>query len=289
MTMNKNTGRRTVTTTNIVTYSTGIESASCVWDEEQVIGLEYTLDLMTRAFTEDNLDAHGYRRPADVFEFEFPGQRFVVFMYDGQINTVITVEDEFIGRLHKAIRREHPVTVGYTKQYDGEDTVRTIEPTSLRITKSGAVTLGGRDRKSGEYRSFRVDHIADVTTHRSKFIIDDAYVARARAAHETAKVQRIRQTAQRVVVGPQGYVGTTSPESAGFSASGWSVIVHLDEEYASVTPTASVRAGVDVLDIIPERVTTEDAFRALAVGRARSTSYTPAQRAAWRTLSKRWA
>lgn len=287
--MNKNTGRRIVTTTNIVTYSTGTESASHVWTEDEMVGMEYTLDLMTRSFTEDTLDAHGYRRPAEVFEYEFPGQRVIVFMYDGEINTVITVEDEFIGRLHKAIRREHPVTIGYTKSYDGEDTVRTVEATSLRITKSGDVTLGGRDRKSGEYRSFRVDRITSLSVHRSKFIVDDAYVARARAARETAKVQRIRQTAQRVVVGPQGYTGTTSPETAGYAASGWSVIVLLDDEYAAVTPTASLRAGVDVLDIIPERVTTEDAFRALAAGRARSTSYSPAQRAAWRTLSKRWA
>jgi hypothetical protein len=92
-----------------------------------------------------------------------------------------------------------------------------------------------------------------------------------------------------VVVGPKGYVGTTSPESVRYGATGWSVVVLLDDEYAHVTPTASVRASVEVIDTIPERVTTEDAFRALAAGRARSTSYSPAQRSAWRTLAKRWS
>jgi hypothetical protein len=289
MTMNKNTGRRTVTTTNIATYATGTEAASYVWSEDEMIGTEYTLDLMIRAHAEDDQDADGYHRPAEVFEFEFPGQRVIVFMYDGEAITVITVEDEFIGRLHKAIRRQHPVTIGYTKQYDGDDTVRTVEPTSLRTTKSGDVTMGGRDRKTGEYRAFRVDHIADVTTHRSKFIIDEEYVGRARAAHEAAKIRRIRQSAQRVVVGPHGYTGTTAPETAGFSASGWSVIVRLDDRFAAVTASGTVRAALEVIDTIPERVTTEEAFRALAAGRARSTSYSPAQRSAWRMLSKRWA
>lgn len=277
--MNRNTGRRIVTTTNIVTYADRVETASHVWTADEMIGMWYTIDLYATSHTEMGEDT-------EVFEYKLPGQHVFVFMDDGEAITVITVEDEFIGRLHKAIRREHPVTIGYTKQYDGDDTVRTVEPTSLKITKSGDVTMGGRDRKTGEYRSFRVDRITDVTVHRSSFVIDEAYAARTTAAREFAKVQRIRQTAQRVVVGPKGYTGVTTPESAGLSAGGWSVIVKLDDRFAHVAVTGTIRASVDVLDIVPERVTTEEAFKALAAGRARSTSYTPVQRAAWKTLSR---
>lgn len=287
--MNKNTGRQTVTTTNFASYRSGLETASHVWTSAEKVGMEFTLDLMIRSFQEDDLDAQGYHRPAEVFEFEFPGQRVIVFMYDGEVQTVITVEDAFTVRLVKAVRREHPVTIGYTKSYDGETTVRTVEPTSIKFTKSGDIVLGGRDRKTGEYRSFRLDRISSVTVHRSRFVIDEEYITRTAAAREAKMVREIQQTAVRVVVGPQGYTGTTSPESAAHGGMGWSVVVRLDDQYAAVSPTATIRAGLDRLDVIPGRVTTEEAFRALAAGRARSTSYSPIQRAAWRTLSKSWS
>lgn len=81
--------------------------------------------------------------------------------------SVVEISDDTAARLHKAVRREHPVTISYTRA-DGDETVRTIEPTSLATTKTGAVIVRALDRKSGEARSFRLDRISAYTVHRTR-------------------------------------------------------------------------------------------------------------------------
>lgn len=165
--MRKNTGSRTVTTTNFVTYSTGVEVASCVWDAEFTDMAETVINDYIEAHLENDLDAYGYRVDVEVFEYAVPGLRVVALVESGNVLTVITVEDEAAAKFHRAVRREQPVTVTYTKA-DGTETVRTIEPTSLRLTKSGDVLIKAMDRDSGEARSFRLDRVSAYTVHRTR-------------------------------------------------------------------------------------------------------------------------
>jgi predicted DNA-binding transcriptional regulator YafY len=86
------------------------------------------------------------------------------------VQTIIVIEDDAAARLHKAVRKAQPVTVTYVKA-DGEETVRTIEPTSLSLTKAGDVIVKAADRKSGEKRSFRLDRVRTYTTHQTAFTV----------------------------------------------------------------------------------------------------------------------
>lgn len=99
-----------------------------------------------------------------------PGLEVHAFYVLGAMISIIVIEDDTAARLHKAVRREHPVTVTYVKA-DGEETVRTIEPRSLKTTKSGDVIVKAMDRKSGEKRSFRVDRVQAYTVHRTRFTV----------------------------------------------------------------------------------------------------------------------
>lgn len=71
-------------------------------------------------------------------------------------------------RLEKAMKRNHPVTVTYTKA-DGERTVRTIEIFEIKESKAGDFYVRAMDRKTGEARSFRIDRMHAITIHRTSF------------------------------------------------------------------------------------------------------------------------
>lgn len=243
--MKKATGTRTVTTVNIATYSTGTESVSHVWTEDEKVGMLYTLDLMIRSYRDDDRDAQGYHRPAEVFEYEFPGQHVIVFMYDGEVNTVITVEDDLAADLHTAVRKQQPVTVSYTKA-DGTDTVRTVEPTSVTETKAGDLLVRGTDRESGGTRSFRLDRISAYTVHRSRFTVR----TEAPAPRKTDLVAAFRLGAPRPAFAPpaarvqsatEGFRGWTLPETRAQGPSGWTVKVRLEGEWSSLTASGTVR------------------------------------------------
>lgn len=256
--MNKNLGTQTVTTTNFVTLRGETGAASHTWTEAEMVGMWYTLDLQMTAWREDDLDDNGYKVEVEVFEYQFPGLYVIALVEDGKVMTVFTVADVTITKLAKAIRRQHPVTIGYTKQYDGEDTVRTVEPTSLRITKDGNVIMGGRDRRSGAYRRFRVDMIADYTVHRTAFVVDDAraeLIAGIRAAEkaerESAKVDAIAEGTVRVESVRKGWTGWTVPGTLGGGASGWSVIVEFDHEHAHLAAGGSTRVSISDLNVLP--------------------------------------
>jgi predicted DNA-binding transcriptional regulator YafY len=96
-----------------------------------------------------------------------PGLEVWAFYLRGERYIVIVIEDATAARLHTAVRREQPVTVTYTKA-DGTETVRTIEPTSLAITKAGDVIVKAMDRESGAARTFRLDRISAYTVHRTR-------------------------------------------------------------------------------------------------------------------------
>lgn len=243
--MKKATGTRTVTTVNIAKYSTGTESASRVWTEYEKEGLESTLDAMIRSYREDDLDARGYHRPAEVSEYEFPGQRVIVFMYDGEVNTVVTVEDDLASALHTAVRKQRPVTVSYTKA-DGTDTVRTVEPRDVVATTAGSLIVRGIDRESEGTRSFRLDRISAYTVHRSRFTVRTP----APAPRKTDLVAAFRLGSPRpAFTGPaarvqsvtEGFKGRTLPETRGQGPSGWTVKVRLEDPWTGLTPSGTVR------------------------------------------------
>lgn len=73
-------------------------------------------------------------------------------------------------RLEKAMKRNHPVTVTYTKA-DGERTVRTIEIFEIKESKAGDFYVRAMDRKEGEARSFRIDRMHAITIHRTAFTV----------------------------------------------------------------------------------------------------------------------
>lgn len=99
-----------------------------------------------------------------------PGLEVHAFYVNGAMLTVIVIEDDTATRLHTAVRRERPVTITYVKA-DGEEVVRTIEPTGLKLTKSGDVIVKAMDRASGEKRSFRTDRVQAYTVHRTRFTV----------------------------------------------------------------------------------------------------------------------
>lgn len=259
--MNKNTGRRIATTFNLS------EAMHESWDMEDVAFLlaPYVWPTVEQAEVTINrmISVNGF----DYVQYEIPGLSvFAVTDRSSHVQTVIVIEDVTVVKLSKAIRHQRPVTIGYTKQYDGESTVRTVEPSYLRLTKDGNVTMGGRDRRSGEYRSFRVDKIVDYTVHRSAFTVDETRVAlisrireTEKAKKESVKVDAIAEGSVRVESIRRGFTGRTVPGTLGAGTSGWSVVVDFDFEHAHRTPTGTARLDVKDLRILPD--TTEDIQR----------------------------
>lgn len=163
--MRKNTGSRTATTFNLPNVMH--ES----WDPEDIADLvkPYVWPTVERAeATIDRMiNVNGFR----YVQHEAPGLSvFAVTDRYGHVRTIIVIEDDTAAKLHRAIRREQPVTATYVKA-DGEETVRTIEPTSLSLTKAGDVIVKAADRLSGERRTFRLDRIRTYTVHRSAFTV----------------------------------------------------------------------------------------------------------------------
>lgn len=168
--MRKSTGARTVQTTTFVHYLTGLETAIHTWTPAEKSDLEIHLESYESVHLSLNEDEHGNALDVQVWEYERPGLHVYAYVTDGTVELVISVSDDDASRLHKAVRKQQPVTVSYVKA-DGEETVRTIEPTGLQLTKSGDVIVKALDRKSDEHRSFRLDRVLAYTVHRTRFLV----------------------------------------------------------------------------------------------------------------------
>lgn len=72
--------------------------------------------------------------------------------------------------LYRAMGRQHPVTITYTKA-DGSETIRTIEIYDIRTTSKGFVTVKVMDRETGKSRCFRVDRLVAYTIHRTAYLV----------------------------------------------------------------------------------------------------------------------
>lgn len=156
--MRKNTSSQTATTFTV-----------CLsWTPEQREGITGTHVWKS---AEDAREAMGLmsREIGHTVHFA-PGLEVHAFYAYGDIVTIIAFEDDTAARLHTAVRKAQPVTVTYVKA-DGEETVRTIEPTRLSLTKAGDVLIKAADRASGEKRSFRLDRILTYTLHRTAFLV----------------------------------------------------------------------------------------------------------------------
>lgn len=79
-------------------------------------------------------------------------------------------EQATLTAMYRALDRQHPVTITYTKA-DGTVTLRTIEIREVKTTKAGAVILRAADRQSGELRTFRADRIVSYTLHRTCYLV----------------------------------------------------------------------------------------------------------------------
>lgn len=228
--MNKNTGARTVTTTNFVTYVDTVEVASSTWAPEFIADAESVIEDYAELHLRDNLDGNGYRVDVEVYEYNLPGLRVVALVEDGIVLTVFEIADVTATKLHRAVRREHPVTVTYTKA-DSEETVRTLEPTSLATTKAGDVIVKAVDRKSGKARSFRLDRISAYTVHRTRRTVRTERPAPSKAELWDAwtAVRHLRH----------GLTGTVVPGTRAYGPGGYSLIVKLDD--STVTPGGTTR------------------------------------------------
>lgn len=166
--MRKSTGTRTVETTNF----NGTLHATAVWAPEHVEIADAVISGYADGHRANALDEEYTQEfgQGEVFEYELPGLRVVVLLTGGTVCTVFTISDDTASKLHRAVRKQFPVTVTYVTA-EGEETVRTIEPRSLKLTKTGAVIVKALDRKSGEHRSFRLDRVLAYTVHRTRFTV----------------------------------------------------------------------------------------------------------------------
>lgn len=164
--MRTNTGRQTITTTNF----TGNQWETGAWTAEEVAdyGVEFVRD-MADAHRLNAADAEYTAEYglASVVEYELPGLTVIAFLLDGKLFVVFEIADDTASRFHYAARKSFPVTITYTKA-DGTETVRTIEPVALRLTKAGDTVIKAMDRDSGEARTFRLDRVSRYTLHRTR-------------------------------------------------------------------------------------------------------------------------
>lgn len=154
--------------------------------------------------------------------------------------SVIEFSDDTAARLHKAVRREQPVTITYTRA-DGTGTVRTIEPFALKTNVTGAVRVASLDRESGEVRDFRIDRISAYTVHRTRRTVRTAAPAPTKAelweAWTASQREFVPAAPERVQHTRHGYTGRTVPGTRAYGPSGWSVIVELDDPALAVSGT----------------------------------------------------
>lgn len=164
--MRKNTGNQTVTTIAFAGWDYTVNPWSSVEDSlDPTVYVRDMADAHRRNAEDDEYtDEFGV---ASVAEYELPGLKVVALLIDGELFTVFEIADDTAARFHRAVRKSFPVTITYTKA-DGAETVRTIEPTALRLTKAGDVTVKAMDRDSGEARTFRLDRVSAYTLHRTR-------------------------------------------------------------------------------------------------------------------------
>jgi predicted DNA-binding transcriptional regulator YafY len=86
--------------------------------------------------------------------------------------------------LYRAMDRQHPVTITYTKA-DGTETLRTIEIYDIRTTAKGDTILKAMDRTTGESRTFRIDRLVAYTVHRTAYVVPRDQPTTAPAAPAT--------------------------------------------------------------------------------------------------------
>src|SRR5690606_32327428 len=89
-------------------------------------------------------------------------------------------------RVERAIRLEQPITLTYRETKKDperagrrlpdqfEITLRTIEPLALLVSKAGDEYIRSLDRKTGEYRSWRLDRVILYTPHRGVRTLSEA-------------------------------------------------------------------------------------------------------------------
>lgn len=250
--MRINTGTRTATTFNFtVTPGYGLGVASTVWDEVFAEVAEWYIEDMVEAHLADE-DGH-----AEVFEYQECGLWITALMIDGKLVTVISVEEDDLMRVHTALITGRELSIRYVKA-DGEVTRRRVQPQSLRFTKAGDAILRAADnRRDGDTRSFRWDRITHTTLHRAVRRPAPTKSALWAEFERTLPAGTVGQYATAVttpaVTGQvrhtrRDYTGVVVEGSRAFSASGWSVIVKLDSEYAHLTPGGTVRASEDELE-----------------------------------------
>lgn len=247
--MQKTTGTQ-ITTINFVGGT--FESGAWTADEVEIWGESLVDDFAAgHRGNEGDADYTATYGQAQTFEYEVPGLRVVALLAGGELMTVWTIEKSLPAarRIEKAAEREQPVTITYTKA-DGEETVRTIEPTGLKLTKAGDTLIQAMDRLSGEKRSFRLDRVSAYTVHRTRRTVRTEAPAPTKA--ELAEAFRTARPGVRVMVRATGWTGRTVPSTRALSASGWSVIVELDEAYRHNVPSGSVRVGDDELITVTE-------------------------------------
>lgn len=166
--MNKNLGTRTATTYTLVEQFPGASNLDA--DAKADLARPYTWkneDAARDAITM-MIETNGFEHT----EHAAPGLEVHAFYVNGDLLTVIVFEDDTAVRLNRAVRKAQPVTVTYVRA-DGEEIVRTIEPRSLKLTKSGDVIVKALDRASGEHRSFRLDRLLSLTVHRTRFLVPE--------------------------------------------------------------------------------------------------------------------
>lgn len=236
--MKKNTNSRTATTFNLPT------AMSEFWDAEDVAELTKPYVWPSAEKAEASIDRMIRINGFMYVQYEVPGMTVFAVTDHGRVSTVIVIEDDTAARLHRAVRSARPVTVTYTKA-DGTETVRTIEPTTLALTKAGDVIVKAADRASGERRSFRLDRVSAYTVHRSRFTVrleapapTKAELAEAFKAGTAPAVD-----APRVQLEGRGWTGHLDLSTEAFGPSGWSAKVTLDPEFAHLAVSGSLRVG----------------------------------------------
>ncbi|WP_030756488.1 WYL domain-containing protein [Streptomyces sp. NRRL F-5135] len=73
--------------------------------------------------------------------------------------------------LYRALDRQHAVTITYLDQ-DGTESIRTIEISDIRTTKSGRIEIRAMCRLRGEARGFLLHRIASYTCHRIPYVLE---------------------------------------------------------------------------------------------------------------------
>jgi hypothetical protein len=241
--MQKNTGTETATTYVLPTRQ--ISQLSETDRASLTAPYHWASAADARAAIDRMVNTNGF----EYARYEAPGLEVFALYVDGEILTVIVIEDDTVARLHTAVRRERPVTITYTKA-DGTETLRTIEPHSLRTTNAGDVIVKAADRDSGEMRTFRADRISAYTVHRSRFTVrlEAPAPSKAELAEQFRAGREIKTyMAPHVRLEPKGWTGRVIPGTRSLGASGESVRVELDPEYAHHTASGSVRVSLDLL------------------------------------------